>query len=110
MICERVDDDPIRVGAQWTNTSRFMGRTAVLNYRLETLEPDHLVFRGSNDSATSSDDLTLRAHASGSEITYRAEIRFNSALLRPVAPLLQRPFERLADRVAAQMTETINAL
>lgn len=109
LSCVREDTGPLRVGSQWVNTSAFMGRRTVLTYRLETLEPRHLVFQGKNESATSRDDLRFAEVPRGTEITYRAEIAFAGAL-RVLSPLLRLPFERLADRVVAQMTHVIGAL
>lgn len=109
LSCVRDDSGPLRPGSQWTNTSTFMGRKAVLVYRLETLEPRHLVFRGVNESATSRDDLGFAEHPDGTQITYRAEIGFKGAA-RVFGPFLRLPFERLADRVVTQMTEVIDGL
>lgn len=109
--CTRSDGAAdVRVGSRWTNTSTFLGRTAVLDYRLERLEPRHLVFRGSNASATSCDDLTFAETPEGTRITYRAEIRFLHTLPRLLGPLLRRPFNRLADDVVTQMTEVFEGL
>lgn len=107
--CVRVDEGPVRAGSRWVNTSKFMGRTAVLNYRLDTLEPRHLVFRGTNEAATSCDDLSFSEVPDGTAVTYRAEIGFNG-VVRIAGPLLRRPFERLADRVVTRMTNVLEGL
>lgn len=107
--CVRRDHRPLAEGAQWTNTSTFMGRTAVLEYTLAVLEPDRLVFRGSNDKARSVDDISLEALGNTTQITYRAQITFRGAL-RLADPLLRKPFERLADDVAARMTSVLGDL
>ncbi|MBR7835011.1 SRPBCC family protein [Actinospica durhamensis] len=108
--CVRRDHGPLRTGAEWTNTSTFMGRTAVLDYTLAVLEPERLVFRGTNDKAASTDDITLDAPTdTTTQVTYRAQITFHGAL-RLVSPLLRRPFERLADQVVERMTTTLGDL
>jgi hypothetical protein len=104
--CVRRDRRPLAEGAQWTNTSTFMGRTAVLDYTLDVLEPARLVFRGANEKAWSVDDISFETLAAATRITYRAQITFRGAL-RLAAPLLRRPFERLADDVAIRMTTVL---
>jgi hypothetical protein len=108
--CVREDTGPVRVGSRWRNTSRFMGRTTELEYRLDLLEGDRLVFVGRNRSATSRDDLGFAAQPDGStRITYHAEINLLGPF-RLVGPLLALPLRRLADEVVEQMTTVINKL
>lgn len=107
--CIRCDDGPLQVGAEWINTSEFMGRSAVLRYRLDVLEPDRLVFRGANEKAESVDDMSFQPLPAGTRITYSARITFGG-VLRVISPLLRPPFERLADRVAERMTEVLSEL
>lgn len=107
--CVREGSGPVRVGSRWRNASVFMGRTTELDYRLERLEDDRLVFVGGNRSATSRDDLSFAAQTDGTRITYRAEITLLGPL-RLVGPLLRRPLRHLADKVVAQMTQVINEL
>lgn len=107
--CVRRDHRPLGEGAQWTNTSTFMGRTTVLDYTLDVLEPDRLVFHGANDKAHSVDDISLEPFAATTRITYRAQITFRGAL-RLATPLLHKPFERLADETAARMTTVLGDL
>lgn len=108
--CVREDTGPVAVGSRWSNTSRFMGRTTELEYRLELLKDDRLIFVGGNRSANSRDDLSFAAQPDGStRITYHAEINLLGPF-RLVGPLLARPLRRLADEVVAQMTTVINKL
>jgi hypothetical protein len=108
--CVREGSGPVGVGSRWRNTSVFMGRTTELEYRLERLEDDRLIFAGSNRSATSRDDLSFAAQPDGAtRITYHAEINLLGPF-RLVGPLLGLPLRHLADEVAAQMTRVINEL
>ncbi len=107
--CVRRDQGPLGAGARWTNTSTFLGRTAVLDYTLAVLEPDRLVFRGTNEKAASTDDISLEALAETTQLTYRAQITFHGAL-RFASPLLRKPFERLADQVVERMTAVLGDL
>ena len=66
--CERQDSGPVQVGSTWRNVSKFLGRETVLDYRLEALQPGHITLIGSNKTAASTDDITVRdASPSGRE-------------------------------------------
>ncbi len=96
--CVQQDTGPIQVGTTWDNVSEIRGRETELTYRLTRLEPGHLIFQGTNKTATSTDDITITASGdgAGSSITYRAEIQFNG-LAKLAGPFLAREFERLGD-------------
>lgn len=108
LSCTRIDDGPIRVGARWRNLSRFKGKETELTYELTRLESHHLVFVGTNKTATSTDDLTLSSTPDGTVITYQATIVFNG-LAKLADPFLKREFQRLGDEVVDSMTEKVNA-
>ena len=79
--CHRLDSGPIVVGSAWHNVSRFLGRRAELTYRLSVTEPGHLVFTGTNNGATSTDDLRVTDVGPGrSQVTYRCRPRPNTCL------------------------------
>ena len=107
--CVRTDSGPVQVGSTWHNVSEFRGKDTALEYRLDVLEPDHVVFVGENKTATSRDDLTFAGHDGQTRITYHAEIEFHG-IAKLAGPLLQREFEKLADGVEETMTRRINAL
>lgn len=109
--CVRTDQGPLQTGAQWVNTSTFMGRTAVLNYTLDVLEPQRLIFHGVNEKARSEDDISLEpeADAASTRLTYRAQLTF-SGVLRVASPLLRKPFERVADQVVERMRTVLSDL
>ena len=57
----------------------------MLNYRLELLQPGHVTLIGSNKTATSTDDITVRdTPPNGREVTYQAAVehfrRFHTML------------------------------
>ncbi len=108
-LCTRQDAGPVREGSTWLNVSVFLGRRSELTYRLERLERDRLTFVGHNTAADSTDELTFSAADGATSITYRAQIRFHGPA-KLASPLLRLAFERLADKVAAQMSAVINAL
>lgn len=108
--CERQDAGPVHVGSTWRNVSKFLGRETVLNYRLEALRPGHITLIGSNKTATSTDDITVRdASPDGSEVTYRASIKLNG-LARLGEPVAKAAMERLGDAVVTQMQQAVAAL
>ncbi|MEU6818090.1 SRPBCC family protein [Streptomyces sp. NPDC046860] len=95
-------------GTTWHNVSEFRGRRTELDYRLDLRTDDRLTFVGSNKTATSTDDITLRATPDGTEITYDADIRFHG-LARLADPFLRGEFERLGDEITHSMPEAIRA-
>ena len=57
--CTRLDSGPIRVGSRFHNESKIAGVSTELVYELVTLDADKVVLRGENDSATSTDTITV---------------------------------------------------
>ena len=97
------------VGTTWHNVSVIKGRETELSYRLAELEPGHVKLIGENKTATSIDDMTVAATATGSMITYHAQITFNG-LAKLAGPFLQSEFNDLGEKTVQQMTQAINAL
>ena len=108
--CERQDTGPVQVGSSWRNVSKFLGRETVLDYRLETLQPGHITFIGSNKTAASTDDITVRdASPDGSEITYRASIEVHG-LAKLGEPVVKAAMERLGDATATHIQQAVAVL
>jgi carbon monoxide dehydrogenase subunit G len=107
--CTRIDGGPVEVGSSWRNVSKVLGRETELTYRLRTLEPGHLTLVGTNDTATSTDDILVRPSGTGSEITYHATIELHG-LARFGAPVVKLEFERLASLTEKQLIRAIAAL
>ena len=107
--CVRSNDGPVQVGATWHNVSEFNGHDTELEYRLETLEPGHIVFVGENKTATSTDDITVVASGAGSTITYRSEVVFHG-IAKVAGPFVQREFERLGDKTVVGITREVAQL
>jgi carbon monoxide dehydrogenase subunit G len=107
--CTRNDSGPIVIGASWRNVSKVAGVETVLTYTLKELAHNRLVFVGVNDTATSTDTITVRAVGTGSEVTYRAEIEMRG-LSRLAAPVVKVVFEKVANDAAKQMTTVLNRL
>lgn len=105
--CERQDGGPVQVGSSWHNVSKFLGHPTVLAYRLDRLEPGHIVFVGSNKTATSTDDITVRDTAPGrSEITYQADVQLHG-VARIGALIVKAALGRLGDRTVTSIQEAV---
>ncbi len=107
--CTRTDSGPIQVGAQWHNVSKILGVTAELTYTLEKLESDTIVLVGRNDKSTSTDTITVRPAADGTELTYRAELEMHG-LAKLTTPVMKLEFEKLANETEKQLTEVLTGL
>jgi carbon monoxide dehydrogenase subunit G len=104
--CVREDDGPPREGARWHNVSQFRGRRTELTYRLTTSQDRRLVFTGENRTAETTDDLTFRTVDGGTEVTYRATIRFKG-LAALAGPFLRKEFERLGDEIVRTLPRAV---
>ena len=104
--CDRVGVGPVQVGSTWKNTSKVLGRETELDYVLTTLEPDHVVLKGTNKTATSTDDITVEPEGTGSKVTYHAHIVFNG-IAKLAEPLMQRVFEKLGDETVEGITREL---
>ncbi len=107
--CSRNDVGPIAVGANWHNVSKIGGVSTELTYTLQELTTDKIVLVGTNDTATSTDSITVRPASGGSEITYQADIEMIGAA-KLAAPIIKLAFEKLGNDTAKQMTEVLNKL
>lgn len=108
--CTQTSDGPVAVGTEWHNVSKLFGISTELKYRLVTDNADHIVFQGTNKTASSTDDITLRAVAGGTEIVYLATIEFNGAA-KVAAPLLKAGFEaKVAGDTVEKMTTALERL
>lgn len=108
--CDQISDGPVAVGTQWRNVSSFFGMETELTYQLTRDEPNHLVFEGSNKTASSVDDLSFVAVDDNStELTYKAHIDFNG-VAKLADPVVGLGFPGLADKTVKQLTQTLEAL
>ncbi|MFI6095457.1 SRPBCC family protein [Lentzea sp. NPDC051213] len=98
VTCTRLDDGPVEVGSRWRNVSTFLGRKTELVYELTRDEPDGLQFVGTNDTATSTDDISITAGASPgtTRIGYHAHLEFRG-LARFGAPVAKLALEKLGN-------------
>lgn len=109
--CTQTTPGDVAVGTQWHNASKIAGVSTELTYTLTTLQPDVVRFEGENDSATSTDTITVEPGPDGgSEITYEAVIEAKGVAGKLGEPVLKLLFERVGTKTEDQMTEVLNGL
>jgi carbon monoxide dehydrogenase subunit G len=106
--CTRVGDGPVAVGSRWHNVSKIAGVTTELDYELTELTDSRVVLVGRNDSATSTDTITVLPSGEGSEITYNADLDMHG-LANLAAPAMKLVFEKLANDTEEQLTRVLDA-
>ena len=107
--CTRNDSGEIKVGSTFHNVSKIAGVSTELTYTLETLTADTIVLVGKNETATSTDTITVRPDGSGSEVTYEAVIEMKGAA-KLAAPVVKLVFEKIGSDTEDDMTEALNRL
>lgn len=108
--CVRLDAGmPVTEGSRWRNTSKILGLTTELTYRLLERTPERVVFEGENKSATSTDTITVRPDGGGSRISYDANIVLHG-LGRFADPLVKLVFERIGTKTERSMVAVLDAL
>ncbi|MEH3032830.1 MAG: SRPBCC family protein [Aeromicrobium erythreum] len=107
--CTRNDSGPVQVGSTWHNVSKIAGVSTELTYELAELTDDRVVFRGSNDTATTTDTITVVPSGSGSEITYEAVIELQGAA-KLGTPVVKLVFEKIGSDTEDDMVQVLNRL
>lgn len=107
--CTRIDDGPVAVGSTWHNTSKIAGMSTELVYELTELTGERVQFRGSNDTATTTDTITVVPHGDGSEITYVADIQMSGAA-KIATPVVKLVFEKIGSDTEDDMIQVLNRL
>ena len=109
--CTRTDSGPVQVGSTWHNVSKIAGVSTELDYTLESLTDDTIVLVGSNDSATSTDTITVvpSPDGPGSRVTYEANIEMKGAA-KLADPVMKIVFEKIGSDTEDDMTNVLNRL
>ncbi|MGB0101053.1 MAG: SRPBCC family protein [Nocardioides sp.] len=107
--CTRLDDGPVQVGSRWHNVSKIAGVSTELEYELTELTDRGLVLVGKNDTATSTDNITVVPAGTGSEITYEAVIEMSGAA-KLADPVVKLVFEKIGSDTEDDMTRVLNGL
>lgn len=106
--CTRLSGDG-GVGTRYRNVSKFAGREVELIYTTEKVEEPTFVIKGSNDTTTSEDIITVRPSGSGSEVTYKANFTF-SGVGRVLEPFLGPFLNKLGDELVPSMKTALDRL
>ena len=107
--CTRIDDGPVQVGSRWHNESKIAGVSTELTYELTELTAERIVLVGKNETATSTDTITVLPHETGSEVTYEAVIEMKGAA-KLAAPLVKLIFEKVGNDTEDDMTKVLNGI
>lgn len=110
--CTRKDAGPVVVGSSFHNVSKIAGVSTELTYTLEELTTDTIVLVGTNESATSTDTITVVPdpdNATGSQITYQAVIDMKGAA-KLASPVIKLVFEKIGSDTEDQMRDAVNRL
>ncbi len=105
VTCEQISPGPVAVGTRWHNVSKIAGIETELTYELARLEPGRVVFVGKNDTATSTDDITVVAGSENgtAELTYHATIEFHGAA-KLASPIAKVVFEKVGKDTEDSLT------
>jgi len=107
MEAERVGGGAVGEGTEFRLVAEFLGRKTPLTYRVVEYEPSRAVtFVGENASVVSHDRITFETTATGTRVTYDAELSLKG-LLRLADPLLALAFKRVGDRALASLGEVL---
>ena len=109
--CTRNESGEIGVGSTFHNVSKIAGVSTELTYTLEKLTGDTIVLVGRNETATSTDTITVKRgpDGQGSEIVYDADIEMKGAA-KLAAPITKLVFEKIGSDTVDDMTTALNRL
>jgi carbon monoxide dehydrogenase subunit G len=107
VAAERVGARAAGEGTEFRLVAEFMGRQTPLTYRVvEYDRPRAVTFVGENATVLSRDRITFETIATGTRVTYDADLRLKG-LLRLAGPLLVLAFNRVGDRALAGLSEVL---
>lgn len=98
------------VGTVYRNRSTFAGRTSELTYTvIERDEPRRIRLRGSNETVTAIDTITVEASESPTVVRYEADFTFRG-VAKLARPFLGRAFAKLRDDAERGLREALARL
>ena len=106
--CTRNGAGPVEVGSTWHNVSKIAGVSTELTYELTELTGKRIVLVGTNETATSTDTITVVPSGSGSEVTYEAVIEMKGAA-KLAAPMVKVVFEKIGNDTEEDMVRVLNS-
>ena len=103
----RVGAGEIGEGSEFRLVASFLRRRTSLTYRVVEYAPVTAVtFVGENAAVVSHDRITFEATATGTRVTYEADLGLKG-VLRLAGPLLALAFNRVGDRARAGLSEVL---
>jgi carbon monoxide dehydrogenase subunit G len=107
VAAERVGARAAGERTEFRLVAEFLGRKTPLTYRVvEYDRPRVVTFVGENATVVSRDRITFETIATGTRVTYDADLRLKG-LLRLAGPLLVLAFNRVGDRALAGLSEVL---
>lgn len=100
------------LGRRFVVPQRLEDVSTEFDYTLEQLSGDTIVLVGKNETATSTDTITVvpdPAGGPGSQVTYKAVIEMSGAA-KLAAPVVKLVFEKIGSDTEDDMTEALNRL
>lgn len=107
--CTRNDSGPVQVGSTWHNVSKIAGISTELTYELVRSTEDTVELVGTNETARSTDTITVVPHGEGSEVTYQAVIEMHGAA-KLASPLVKLVFEKVGNDTEDDMVRVLDGL
>ena len=105
---QRLTEAPIALGTRFRVVASFLGKGIPLEYEVTAYEPARRVELTAESAIIRSvDEITFAATATGTNVTYEADLRGRGAF-RFVDPLLVPVFRRIGDRARDGLHEAIN--
>jgi len=101
--------DPFSTGATYKVVTEFGGRELTLEYEtVEIQRPDRVVLTSGTGMAGITDTMTFEATATGTEVTYDANVA-PKGLVKVIDPVLTLIFKRVGDNAAKGLREALGA-
>ena len=105
---ERIGTGTVGQGTEFRLVAEFLGRKTSLRYRVVEYEPPSAVtFVAENATVISRDRITFETIATGTRVTYDADLRLKR-LLRLADPLLALAFTRIGNPALAGLREVLS--
>jgi carbon monoxide dehydrogenase subunit G len=104
-----VTPEPVGLGSVFELQVLFLGRSIPMSYRIVELGPGRRVVLQANDPVASLDTITVEPTGDGCEVTYEARLTL-TGMRRLADPLLGLVFQRIGDRAAKGLAESLALL
>lgn len=105
---EQLDAGPVTVGTRFRLVVPFLGLRMPLTYHVTSYQPGReVVLAATSALLRASDRIAVTAGASGSAVSYQAEVRLRGPL-HLLDPILRPGFRAVADRAAAGLARALS--